>query len=84
IDTSKPKPEWFSPYSDEIAILMHKIGFREITTKYFETNIHLKFKEALNSLRNWTVDYRYIEKHYDDILKYGIEYPMEHVIYCRK
>lgn len=84
IETSMPKPDWFSPYSDEVATLMHKLGFKNIIIKFFETQIHLNFEEALIALRNWTVNPDYIEKHRDDLLKYGIEYPMEYVIYCRK
>lgn len=82
--TTSPKPDWFSPLSDELAIIMHKIGFRNIIVKYFETGIQLDFESAIEALRNWTVDPKFIEKHKKNLQKYGLEYPMEHVIFCQK
>ena len=84
LETSLPKPEWFSPNSDEIATLMHKTGFKNITVKYFETSIHMDFEEAIQALKDWTVDPEFIEKHKKDLQTYGIETPMEHTIFCNK
>ncbi|MFW9875415.1 MAG: methyltransferase domain-containing protein [Candidatus Thorarchaeota archaeon] len=72
LDTFEPKPDWFSPTSDEIAVLMHKIRFKNITIKYFETNIRMNFKEAVKTLKEWTVDPKFIEKHKEDLRKFGI------------
>jgi len=84
LETSLPKPEWFSPNSDEIAALMHKIGFKNITVKYFETSIHMDFEEAIQAFKDWTVDPKFIAKHKRALQTYGIETPMEHVIFCYK
>jgi ubiquinone/menaquinone biosynthesis C-methylase UbiE len=84
LETSEPRPDWFSPTSDEIAVLMHKIGFKDITIKYFETGIHMDFEDAVKTLKEWTVDPEFIEKHQEDLGNYGIETPIEHVIFCSK
>ncbi|MFW9881634.1 MAG: class I SAM-dependent methyltransferase [Candidatus Thorarchaeota archaeon] len=84
LETSEPKPDWFSPTSDEIAVLMHKIGFKDITIKYLETVIHMSFKEAVKAFEEWTVDPKFIEKHKEDLRRYGTETPIEHVIFCSK
>jgi ubiquinone/menaquinone biosynthesis C-methylase UbiE len=85
LETSLPKPEWFSPFSDEVATLLHKIGFRDITVKYLETNVKFRgFNSALRKLEEWSVDPVFVKEHLQDIRKYGLEYPMEHVIFCRK
>jgi len=84
LETAQPKPDWFSPYADELAALMHKIGFRDITIKYFETGLHFEYEQAIETLKNWTVDSKFIEEHRNDLHKYGIESPLEHVIFCNK
>jgi ubiquinone/menaquinone biosynthesis C-methylase UbiE len=84
LETSSPKPDWFSPYSDEIAAILHKIGFKNITIKYFETGIQLNFKESVEALQNWSVDPEYIKANKENLRKHGLEYPMEHVIFCQK
>jgi len=84
LETSLPKPEWFSPCSDKIAILMHKIGFKNIKVKYFETSVCLGYEEAVQALKDWTVDPKFIEKYKKDLQTYGIETPMEHVVFCNK
>jgi ubiquinone/menaquinone biosynthesis C-methylase UbiE len=85
LETSLPKPEWVSPFSDEVAALLHKIGFRNITVKYFETNVKFRrFNTATRKLKEWHVDPTFINEHLQDIKKYGLEYPMEHLIFCKK
>ncbi len=84
LETSTPKPTWFSPFSDEVAVILHKIGFKDIIVKFFETGVHLEFDEAIKALKDWTVDPKFIRKHKDEIYKYGIESPLEHVIFCHK
>jgi ubiquinone/menaquinone biosynthesis C-methylase UbiE len=85
LETSLPKPEWFSPFSDEVAALLHKIGFKDITVKYFETNVRFRSPNmALKKLNQWHVDPKFVKEHLRDIRKCGLEYPMEHLIFCRK
>ena len=85
LETSLPRPEWGSPFSDEVAALLHKIGFRDITVKYFETNVKFRgFNAALRKLEEWHIDPVFVKEHLQEIRKYGLEYPMEHLIFCRK
>ena len=84
METLTPKYEWFSPFSDEVAVLMHKIGFKNITVKYFETNVHLPFNYAVKQLKEWNINPTFIKKRMDNLKKYGLEFPMEHIIFCKK
>lgn len=85
LETSLPRPEWISPFSDEVAALLHKIGFKDITVKYFETNVRFRrFNATLRKLSEWHVDPVFVKEHLQDIKKHGLEYPMEHLIFCRK
>ena len=85
LEISLPRPEWFSPFSDEVAALLHKIGFKDITVKYFETNLKFSgINVALKKLRQWHVDPAFVKEHFRDIKRYGLEYPLEHLIFCRK
>jgi len=84
LEVLQPKPEWFSPFSDEVAALMHKMGFKSITVKYFETNVKMNFNRAIKKLKEWKTDPAFIERRLDDLKKYGLEFPMEHIIFCRK
>jgi len=83
IESLRPKPKWFSPFSDEVAALMHKIGFNDITVKYFETGIKMGYKEAVAYLKRW-VKQDFIKTHQKQLRKHGIEFPIEHVIFCKK
>jgi ubiquinone/menaquinone biosynthesis C-methylase UbiE len=83
LETLKPKPEWFSPSADEVASLLHKTGFKDITVKYFETNVKMSYKEAVNYLKGWVSD-DFIKTYEHDLRRYGLEFPMEHVIFCKK
>jgi hypothetical protein len=85
LETSLPKPEWFSPFSDEVAALLHKVGFRDITVKYFETKIRTSNPSAtLRKLKQWHIDPMFVKEHLHDLKEYGLEYPMEHLIFCTK
>lgn len=85
LETSLPRPEWVSPFSDEVAALMHKTGFKDITVRYFETNMKfMNLDVVLGKLRQWHVDPLFVKKHLKDFKRYGLEYPMEHLIFCRK
>ncbi len=79
-----PHPDWFSPSADEVAVLMHKIGFTKITVKYFETNLRLSFETAVEQLKKWKTDPKFITKQEKDLREHGLEFPMEHVIFCAK
>jgi len=83
-ETMQPKPEWFSPFSDEVAALMHKIGFKNIRVKYLETHVKMDCETAIKKLKEWKTDPAFIQRRLNDIKRYGLEYPMEHVIFCRK
>jgi ubiquinone/menaquinone biosynthesis C-methylase UbiE len=85
LEMSLPRPEWVSPFSDEVAAQLHKIGFKDITVRYFETNVKFHgFNVALKKLKQWHVDPAFIKEHLQDIKRHGLEYPMEHLIFCRK
>jgi ubiquinone/menaquinone biosynthesis C-methylase UbiE len=84
METLTSKYEWFSPFSDEIAALMHKIGFKDIMVKYFETNVRLSFNDAVKQLKEWNINPAFIEKHVEELKKYGLEFPTEHIIFCKK
>ena len=84
LETTQPRPEWFSPCSDEVAALMHKTGFKNIIVKYFETKVKMNYERALEQLKKWKIDPVFIERRRDDIKRFGLELPMEHVIFCKK
>jgi len=84
IETLVPKYEWFSPFSDEVAMLMHRTGFKNITVKYFETNVHLSFNEAVKQLKDWKIKPIFVEKYRRNLKKFGLELPMEYIIFCKK
>jgi len=84
LETSLPKPPWVSPFSDEVAAFLHKIGFKDITVKYFETNVKMGLKLALKKVKQWRVDPVFVKEHLQEIKRHGLEYPMEHLIFCRK
>jgi len=84
LETLKPRPEWFSPAADEIAAIMHNIGYQNIIVKYFRTGLRLGFELAAKQLKEWNVDAAFIRKHEKSLRKYGIEYPMEHVVFSEK
>ena len=84
LETLQPKPEWFSPFSDEVAALMHKIGFKNIKVEYFETHVKMNFNKSIEKLKEWKTDPAFIERRLNDLKRYGMEFPMEHVIFCEK
>lgn len=84
LETSLPKPAWFSPFSDEVASLMHKTGFENMTVKYFETNVKMDSSRAIEKLKSWNIDPVFIQRRSQDIEKHGLELPMEHIIFCEK
>jgi ubiquinone/menaquinone biosynthesis C-methylase UbiE len=83
-ETTQPPPEWFSPCSDEVSALMHKTGFKNIMVKYFETKVRMNYAEAMKQLRKWKIDPAFIDQREDDIKRLGLEFPIEHIIFCMK
>lgn len=75
---------WFSPTVDDVAALMNKTGFRNISVHFFETNIRLVYEVAVEQLKRWKTNPIFMEKHSKDLQKHGIEFPLEHVIVCEK
>jgi len=75
---------WFSPTVDELSTLIHNNGFRNIQVSYFETNLKLGYEAAVEQLRRWKIDMIFVKEHSNELRKYGIEYPKEHVIKCVK
>jgi ubiquinone/menaquinone biosynthesis C-methylase UbiE len=84
METSLPKPEWFSPFADEVAVVMHRTGFKNIRTEYFETRVEMDCDAAQRKLKEWAVLPSWIEEHLDDLRRFGLELPMEHVVFCEK
>jgi ubiquinone/menaquinone biosynthesis C-methylase UbiE len=75
---------WFSPTVDDVAVLMHKTGFRNIQAHFFETNIGLVYDVAVEQLKQWNIDKRFLEEYKEDLQGYGVEFPLEHVVVCEK
>lgn len=84
LETLTLKYEWFSPSSDEVAAILHKLGFKDISVKYFETDVHLSFNDAVKQLKEWNIEPVFIEKNVEGLKKYGLEFPLEHVVFCWK
>jgi hypothetical protein len=62
---------------------MHKTCFKDITAKYFETSIKMGYKEAVTYLKRW-VKQDFMKNYQKQLRKHGIEFPIEHVIFCKK
>jgi hypothetical protein len=63
---------------------MTRTGFRNIMVRYFGPDAHLVYDEAIKVMKEWSVDPNFIEEHVDDLRKHGLEFPVEHVVFCRK
>jgi len=83
-ETSIPRPEWFSPSTDEVAALLHRLNFKNISVVYFEPKVRFAFDEAVELLRKWAVDPKFVEDHTDELRRYGLEFPIEPFIFCSK
>jgi ubiquinone/menaquinone biosynthesis C-methylase UbiE len=84
METSLPKPEWFSPFSDDVAVAMHRTGFKNIRNEYLETEVKMDYDLALRKLKEWTVHPSWIKEHLASLKRFGLELPMEHVIFGEK
>lgn len=62
---------------------MHKIGFKNIAVKYFETNVKMSYAEAMKYLKGF-VSQEFIKAYTNELRNYGLEFPIERVIFCRK
>ena|GEM_PF-1712786 len=84
METMTPRPSWFSPTADEIAVNLRRTGFSKIHVKYFETNLKLGFNLAVRQLRRWKTAPTFLSRYEKELRKYGLEYPLEHVVSCEK
>jgi len=84
VNTTIPRPMWFSPSTDEVAALMHKHGFSNITVTYFETNVQLPFDEAMKQLKKWNINQEFIKHNTEELKKHGLEFPIEPFVFCKK
>lgn len=87
-DTYSAEPvfpkEWFSPPADELAGMLHQAGFSTIGVSYFEESIKFEGEVAFEQVQSWVTKPEFFEKYGDDLKEYGLEYPMEQVVYCQK
>jgi len=84
LETMTPRPSWFSPTADEIAVNLYRTGFTEVHVKYFKTNLKLGFKIAMRQLRKWKTAPTFLSRYEKELRKYGLEYPVEHIVLCKK
>lgn len=85
LESTTPKGDgWFSPTVDYVAAIMHKTGFWNIHAHYLKTDLILSYDVAAKQLRHWQIDTRFIDENYRDLQRFGIEFPMEHIIVCEK
>lgn len=76
--------EWFSSPADELAGMLHKAGFCTIGVSYFTETITFYGETAITRVKSWNIKSEFFKKHKEDLLRYGLEYPMTQVIYGRK
>lgn len=75
---------WFSPPAEELARISYNCGFRDIKFDYIKLPIKFKNTAALELLRRWQTKSEFIDKYHAELTEFGIEFPMEQVLYCRK
>jgi len=75
---------WFSPTVEELQVLMHEAGFTDINVGYFRTNFRLSYEAAIEQLKRWSIDMAFAKKYENDLMRYGLEFPKEHMIKCTK
>lgn len=75
---------WLSPTVDDMAVSMHRAGFRDVQACFLETDMRLVYEVAVEQLKRWKIDPVFMEKHKKDLREYGIEFPSEHVVICKK
>lgn len=75
---------WPSWTPDQLFSIMRRHGFHRFQVSYFDTTIHFGYENAIEELRTWGADKRFL-KRYDKLLRReGLELPFEHVIRCEK
>jgi SAM-dependent methyltransferase len=75
---------WFSPSADVLAGIAYKTGFSTIKFDYLKIPIRFEAEAAVEMVKKWNTKIEFLEKFEDDLLKFGIEYPMEQIIYLTK
>lgn len=76
--------EWFSPPADELAGMLHEAGFSHIHVHYFEEVLTFKGEAAFDRIEKWVTKPEFLEKYSKEVEEYGLEYPMEQVIWAQK
>ncbi len=71
METMTPRPSWFSPTADEIAVNLRRTGFKKIHVKYFETNLKLGFNIAVRQLRRWKTAPTFLSRYEKELREYG-------------
>jgi ubiquinone/menaquinone biosynthesis C-methylase UbiE len=74
-------PSW-SP--DQLFSIMKKHGFQGFEVSYFDTTIHFGYETAVEELRGWGADNRFLKRHERVLRREGLDLPFEHVIQCHK
>ena len=76
--------EWFSPPADELAGMLHRENFSEISINYFLETVKFVGDIAFETVKGWVTKPEFFEKYSEDLKEYGLEYPASQVVYCRK
>lgn len=74
-------PSW-SP--DQLFPIMKRHGFHGFEASYFDTTIHFGYENALEELRAWGADSRFLKRHERVLKREGLDLPFEHVIQCQR
>jgi SAM-dependent methyltransferase len=74
-------PSW-SP--DQLFSIMKRQGFHGFEVSYFDTTIHFGYENAVEELRAWGADSRFLKRHERVLRREGLDLPFEHVIQCQK
>ena len=74
-------PSW-SP--DQLFPIMRKCGFHGFEVSYFDTTIYFGYENAVEELRAWGADDRFLRQHERVLRRGGLDLPFEHVIRSQK
>lgn len=76
--------KWFSPNADELSGIAYSIGFKTISVNYQKIPIKFMNNAAIKMIERWKTKKEFLDKYQDEINRFGIEYPMEQILYCIK
>jgi ubiquinone/menaquinone biosynthesis C-methylase UbiE len=74
-------PSW-SP--DQLFSIMKRQEFHGFEVSYFDTTIHFGYENAVEELRVWGADNRFLKRHERVLRREGLDLPFEHVIQCQR